>query len=370
MNNKSKMGRAIIGLLIVAAGIYSVFFGDWKKEHPEADAPIRPLKVISVGESRSNPIRKYPGKVSALDRVTLGFQVDGPLVERPIIKGQAIKTGDLLARIDPRDYQNRLDSVAAACDQAAIQLERIKKAAASGAVSQADLTNAQAEFDRWSAQLRIVTKALEDTRLLAPFDAVIGDIFVDNFQSVRAKEPIVSIQKIEEVLVEVNVPEERILRARQEAAKPRFVAVFDSLPNREFDVKLHEFTTEADALTQTYKVTFSMPKPEDVNILSGMTATIVEYPVAETRQDGPILVPIDAVPVDVGGTYFTWKLDAAENGTYAVHRQAVEVGAMEGDSIQILKGLAKGDKIAASGVHILQEGQLVREFVPKSAESK
>lgn len=340
------------------------------KKNESQPTPIRPLKIIAVGASRSNPIRKYPGKVSALDRVTLAFQVDGPLVERPIIKGQTIKAGDLLARIDPRDYQNRLDSVTAARDQAATQLERIRKAAASGAVSQADLTNAQSELDRADAQLRIAQKALEDTRMLAPFDAVIGDIFVDNFQSVRAKEPIISIQKIEEVLVEVNVPEERIMRARQQAAKPRFVAMFDSLPNREFDVKLHEFTTQADALTQTYKVTFSMPKPEDVNILSGMTATIVEYPPEETLQDGPILLPVDVVPVDVGGTYFVWKLDAAENGTYSAHRQNVEVGTMEGASVQILNGLAKGDKIAASGVHMLQEGQMVREFVPKSAETK
>lgn len=368
--SKSKKIRIGAGVAIVAVGVYSAFFIDWKKEPAEAAVPVRPLKILTVGESLSNPIRKYPGKVSALDRVSLAFQVDGPLIELPVIKGQAIKQGDLLARLDPRDFQSRLDSAKAARDQTATQLERIRKASVSGAVSQSDLTNAQAEFDRADAQMRLAQKALEDTSMLSPFDAVIGDIFVDNFQNVRAKEDILTVQKIEEVLVEVNVPEERILRARREGTKPRFVALFDSLPTREFDVKLHEFTTEADPLTQTYKVTFSMPKPEDANILSGMTATIVEYPAAETLVDGPMLAPVDAVPVDEQGTYFVWKLAAAENGTYAAHRQPVSIGTMEGDSIQITKGLAKGDKIAASGVHMILEGQLVRELVPKSAESK
>jgi len=367
--NQSKKIRAIVGMAIVAAGVYAVFFLGGNKEEIEEVPSIRPLKMMTVGQSIPAQIRKYPGKVAAMDKVTLGFQVDGPLIELPINKGQEVKEGDLLARIDPRDFQNRFDSARAELEQTSTQLERIKKAAESGAISQTELTNAQAAFERAQANFKIAQKALEDTKLLAPFDAVIANTFVDNFQNVLAKQDIVTVQKIEDVLIEVNVPEERILRAKEKRGQYHFVAVFDSLPGREFEVKLHEYTTEADPLTQTYLITFSMPVPEELNILPGMTATIWEYPIQKGDQTGIFLLPIDAVPVDDSGQYFVWKAEKGDSDVYTVHKQTVKAGAMEGDSIQVLSGLSQGEIIAATGVHMLREGQKVRKYVPKSEES-
>jgi RND family efflux transporter MFP subunit len=364
-----KLARVVVGLAIVAAGIYVAFFVDWKKEAVEEAPLVRPLKMITVGQSVSGQVRKYPGKVAAINRVTLGFQVDGPLIELPLRKGQEVHEGDLLAGIDPRDFQNRFDSAKAQLDQAATHLERIRKAAVTGAVSQTDLTNAQAAFEQAQADSRIAGKALEDTKLLAPFDAVVANIFVDNFQNVRAKEPVVTVQRIEDVLIEVSVPEERILLAKEKRGQYRFVSVFDSLPNQEFDVKLHEYSMEADPLTQTYLITFSMPAPEGINILPGMTATVWEYPIQTDQQTKVFLLPVEVVPVDGSGQYYVWKAVKTDSERFTVHRQEVEVGIMEGGSIQVLSGLSPGDKIAAGGVHMLQEGQEVVPFVPKSEES-
>lgn len=364
--NQSRKIATILGLVLIAGAIYGVFFVDWKKEKVEEPPPVRPLKLITIGESTSGQIRKYPGKVAAMNRVKLGFQVNGPLIERPILKGQEVKQGELLARIDPRDFQNRYDSAQAELEQTSTQLERIKKAVQSGAVSQTELTNARAAFERAEANFNIAKKALEDTKLLAPFDAVVADIFVDNFQTVVAKQEIVSLQKIGDILVEVNVPEERMMRAKSQQGKFRFVTVFDSLPGREFDVDLYEYSLEANPMTQTYLVTFSMPVPEGITVLPGMTATIWEYPKETDSQEEVFLVPIDAVPVDGVGQYYVWKAEQKDSGEYTVHRQDVEVGVIEGDSIRIMSGLSQGQKIAASGVHQLQEGQTVREFIPKS----
>ncbi|MHC5061917.1 MAG: efflux RND transporter periplasmic adaptor subunit [Planctomycetota bacterium] len=386
---QSKKIGIILGLILVAGGIYGVFFVEWKKEKVEEPSPIRPLKMIKIGESVSYPIRKYPGKVTALKRVRLAFQVDGYLIERPILKGQQVKKGQLLARVDPRDFQNRFDSAQAELEQTSTQLERIEKAIQGGAVSQTDMTNARAVFKRAEAKFKIAQKALEDTKLLAPFDALIADIFVDRFQNVRAKQEIVSLQKIGDILIEVSVPQERILLAEklrgeigkdkpgfvavfdslQGNDKPRFVVVFDSLPGQEFDVKVYEYTTEADPLTQTYLVTFLMPSPEGIYVFPGMTATIWEYPKEIDPEDMVLLAPIDAVPVDGIGQYYIWKAEKKSADEYTVHRHNVEVGAMEGDSIRIISGLSRSDKIAASGVHLLREGQKVREFIPKLKEA-
>jgi RND family efflux transporter MFP subunit len=369
-NNKIGLIRILMGLILMGGGIYAVFFVDWGGQTPPEAPVIRPLKMFTVGQSFSNPVRKYPGKVSAIEKVTLGFQVDGPLIELPIRKGETIKKGDLLAKIDPRDFKNRLDSTKAELDQTSTQLERIKKAAATGAVSKTDLTNAQAAYEQADANYKIAQKAMQDTELLSPFDGMIANVFVDNYQNVQAKQEIVTIQRGDDILIVVNVPEERIIRTKMTKDKFRFVAIYDSLPGREYDVVVHEYSLEADPITQTYLITFRMALPEDVAILPGMTATILEYPLMVQEEAKVLLVPIDAVPIDGSGQYYVWKIKKEKDDLCSVQRQNVTVGKIETDKIQILEGLSVGDRIAANGVHMLQEGQKVTEFLPAVKEVK
>jgi hypothetical protein len=71
----------------------------------------------------------------------------------------------------------------------------------------------------------------------------------------------VGVQNIQSIEVEVSVPQERVLKAKEQKDKFRFTAIFDSLPEVEFDVEVKEYTTEADPLTQTYTVTFTRHTP-------------------------------------------------------------------------------------------------------------
>jgi RND family efflux transporter MFP subunit len=367
---KSKRLGFVVGTILIIGGIYAVFFVDWRKDKAPEPQPVRPLKMIRIGETSLPAVREYPGKVTAKDTVVLAFQVEGQIIEFPLLKGQEVKKGDLLAKLDERDYKNRFDAANAEFEQAKVQLERIRQAVESGAVSRTDLTNAEANFERAKANLEIARKALDDTVLKAPYDAVISNTFVENFENVQAKQSIVGVQNIQSIEVEVSVPQERILKAKGQKGKFRFEAVFDSLPDMEFDVEAKEYTTEADPLTQTYTVTFTMPVQDQYNIFPGMTASVREYPIegAFPQSDG-FLVPIDAVPIDGQGQYYVWKVHE-EDGTLAVHRQDVTVDKAIGNDIEILEGLSKGDRIAAQGVHLLQEGQHVREYSLKSQERK
>ena len=364
MSAKPKSSRllgVVIGTLLIGGGIYTVFFVDWQKEVVEEAQPVRPLKMIQVGETSLPAVREYPGKVTAKDTVELAFQVEGQIIELPILNGQEVKKDDLLAKLDERDYKNRHNAAQAQFEQTKVQFERIQKASETGAVSQTDLTNAKAAFENAQANLEIAKKALEDTVLRAPYDAVISNTFVENFQDVR-------VQNIQSIEVEVSVPQERILKAKGDRGKFRFTAVFDSLPDTAFDVEIREYTTEADPLTQTYTATFTMPPQEKLIILPGMTATVREHPIAGAfPASDRLLVPIDAVPVDGQGQYYVWKVKDAD-GALTVQRQNVTVAEAMGDDVEILTGLSKGDRIAAQGVHLLQEGQQVREYATTGNE--
>ena len=371
MSSKPKSSRllgVIVGALLIAGSVYAVFFVDWGTEIVEEVQPVRPLKMLRVGATSLPAVREYPGKVTARDTVELAFQVEGQIIEMPILNGQEVKKGDLLARLDDRDYKNRQAAAQAQFDQTKVQLERVQRASETGAVSQTDLTNAKAAFESARANLEITKKALEDTVLRAPYDAVISNTFAENFQDVQAKETVLGIQNIQSIEVEVSVPQERILRSKDSKGKYRFIAVFDSLPDTQFDVETKEYTTQADPLTQTYAVTFTMPAQEDYVIFPGMTATVREQPIEGAFPvSDRLLVPIDAAPVDGQGQYYVWKV-TEEGENLTVNRQDVTVGEAMGSDIEILEGLSKGDRIAAQGVHLLQAGQQVREYSITSQE--
>lgn len=370
--SKVRMIRFAVGLLLIGGGIWAVFFADWGHEEPEPPPPVRPLKLFTVGETESNRVRRYPGSIAAVERVTMAFQVSGTLIELPIRKGREVEKGDLLAKLDPRDFENELASARGVLEGVQTQLERIERAARTGAVSQADLTTAQAAFEKAQADFEIAKKALEDTELRAPFDGVVANVFVDNFQSIQAKQEIVTVQKSEDLLIEVNVPEERIIHIDRAQERNHFTAVFDSLPNREFEVELYEYALEADPVSQTYQITFSMPSPDDVIILPGMTVTILEHPAdpVEGNGDRPILVPVEAVSTDKSEQKYVWIVSEEAEGVTVVTRREVEVGQIEGDLIEIQSGLSAGERIAAVGVHLLREGQKIRPFIPKSRQEE
>lgn len=359
---------AAVGAVIVIVAVLAVFFVKWETDAPPAPPPVRPLKTLTVGGAVAPSGRKYPGKVRAVQEVDLAFQVAGPLIELGVKKGQEVEKDDLLARIDPRDFQNNLIVTQAVLKKNKLDVGRFTVAFERGAATQKEVDDAKADLEIAQAQVAIAAKALDDTYLRAPFPGRIANKFVENFQNVKAKQPILSLQDITSVEVEVSVPEERVARQKQTEGTSRFVATFEYLPGREFDVEIKEFATEADPATQTYAVTFVMPSPSDVTILPGMTATIHEYRKAPAdAPDAAHLLPIDAVPVDGVGNYYVWVLKQSEGDTYTVHRVDVKVGEMVQDKILVLGGVNKGDRVAAAGVHFLRENQRVR---PLSSNGK
>ena len=124
--------------------------------------------------------------------------------------------------------------------------------------------DSKAAFESAVAALKIARKALDDTCLRAPFAGVVADTYVDNFQNIQAKVSVLSLQEIDRVEIVVSVPEERVIRAPRSDDDPadpaergeranehyRFAATLEYLPNREFDVRFKEFTSEADPVTR------------------------------------------------------------------------------------------------------------------------
>ncbi|KIX14786.1 efflux RND transporter periplasmic adaptor subunit [Dethiosulfatarculus sandiegensis] len=325
---------------------------------PQAEPPIRPVKTLTLTtpESTTEGRLEYPGKVRAARKVNLSFRVSGPLVKLPVIAGQYVQKGQLLAEIDPRDYRINLSKAKAAFIEAERQHKRHKKLLKRGAVPQSTFDQVESGFQVAKARYNAARAALADTRLEASFSGLVAQRYVDNFQDVMPKQSIISLQDVSNIEVVIQVPQRDLVHAHKDNIR-NIVVSFPALPNRIFSAGLKEISTEADPVTQTYQLTVTLPAPNDVNILPGMTAQVKAVLSNLNQGRGKSFwVPVESVLEENQGKRFCWILNQK---TMQVHKTPVTIRRLRGSSIEVTKGLASGQTIVTAGVHHLREGMKV-----------
>jgi RND family efflux transporter MFP subunit len=329
---------------------------------------VRPVKSFEVGSTDGNFNREWPGRIEPTQNAEMSFTVAGDIVELPIEEGSTVERGQLLARLDARQFRARLDREQAQLRFDQTEYERSAKLVASGAVAPAELDRRTRALEVSKATVIEARKAFDDTKLLAPFTGIVAQISVDNFQSVQAKQPVLVLQDASSLEVVTHVSQRDYAAAapgltieqRNEQFTGDVHATLDTHPDLQIPARLKEVASVPDAITGTYEVTWSFEPPEGVTITPGMTAKIVLTNLPEhVLGAGGAFVPIEAVVAsDDGGTH-VWVIDP---DSWTVSRADVETGVVSGDSIQIASGLEGGERIATTGVHSLREGMRVSSF--------
>jgi RND family efflux transporter MFP subunit len=360
MSPKTVFGLLLVPLLLGAAALTSCK----KEEVVEVEPPPRPIKIFRLSGGQGDTRPDYPGRIKAVKVVELAFEVEGRIIDWNVEEGQLVKKGEILSRLDPRDYQAQAEAARARLQLAEAEYRRESKLFASGSGTQRDLDVATRSRDVSRAELRISQKALEDTRLRATFDGVIARKLVTDFRNVAAREPVLLLQDESLMEVVVDVPERDLAGGSRdldiakwnETAKP--VVQLSALPGLQFPVELTELATAADPNTRTFRATFTMKKPEGVAVLAGMTAKLVMTGLRTTASDD-VLLPVGAVVADSEAEPFVWLVDEE---SMKVSKQPVTAGPITGDKIIIKGGLEGGQAVAMSGVHLLTEGMEVTEL--------
>jgi RND family efflux transporter MFP subunit len=341
---------------------------------------VRPVWAMKVGDAASMAGRWFPGRAKATQEVDLAFRVTGPLITRPIDVGDEVKKDQTLARIDPRDFETNLRNVQGHLAQANAALTRTKadfdrvsriRTQDPGAVSEAMVDREREAVDRSRAEIESLTAAVEAakdqltyTYLNAPFDGTVVAIYIENFEYVKARQPIARIIDHSHIEMIVNVPESLITYA-DDVKKVRIR--FDPFPDREFSGQVKEIGREASQKTRTYPVTVIMDQPEDMTILPGMAGQASgQVQRSEESQQQRIEVPIGAVfTPDTEKQNYVWIID---DQSKTASRRAVTTGQLTKTGIIIKDGLKPGQWIALAGVHSLREGQQVRILEQASTE--
>lgn len=329
---------------------------------PAAPGP-RPVKMLTLGADGGHGTREYPGRIKAGQYSEMGFEVPGKVTDFVYKEGAPVAVGAVLATLDPRDYRSRYDAAVAKLEHARAERDRYKEMYEQDVkpFSEYELRKRMVEVDQ--AALQEAKKALDDTKLRAPFDGVMARKLVEKFESVQAKQPVLVMQNDDLLEIKVSVPERDLANRRGDKLPPGELTkrlsprvVVSSLPDREFPATLSEIASVADPTTRTFEATFLFEKPEGVNILGGMTAKIV-LDLITPEGTSTMTIPANAVVPGESGGSSVWVVDPATN---AVQRRSVVLGELRRDMIVVEEGLEAGDTIAVSGVHQLRDDMVVR----------
>lgn len=339
--------------------IITAFLLGCRETQTEKKDIIRPVKVFHISGPEDVAQRSFPGIVEASQKADLSFQVTGKLIELPVKEGDQVKQGQLIAKLDPTDYEIAVAEAKSKYELAQVDLDRTTKLLEKQFASKKQYDANKTAADVAEAKLKLAQQNLIYTKLTAPFSGEISKRYLENFQNVLQKQPIVHLQNRERIDIKVQIPESLIIRSDR-VKNGVFEAEFETAPDSRYQVQVKEISTQADPETQTYGVTFTLPTPKDLNVLPGMTAIIhVKFKLSKGKQEEIFTIPISSVFNDKKGESYVWVILPS---TSTLKKQKVKIGKLVGDGVLVTQGLSPGQNIVAAGAEVVQEGMKVKPY--------
>jgi membrane fusion protein, multidrug efflux system len=361
------LARLALGVALAA----SVMVTACSKPEPPQE-PVRSVKVLTVGVGTLQSGHEFAGEVRPRMESRLGFRVAGKIMRRQAELGQRVKAGQVLAQLDPRDFQLAADAARAQVDAAttnrdlaAADDERYAALKDQNFISGAELERrettlkaAQAQLDQAKAQLAAQGNQAGYANLLADVSGVITAVEAEPGQVVTAGMPIVRIAQDGPRDVVFSVPEDKVAAIRPGSdVSVRIWADSSSLAG-----KVREIAASADPVTRTFSVKVSL----DAAATPPLGATVYVWPQALSRAGVPVIkLPTSALRKEGQGTA-VWVLDKS---TMTLKSQPVQVATADGNEAVISAGLQPGMLVVSAGVHVLSSGQKVALYQEKTAQS-
>jgi multidrug efflux system membrane fusion protein len=340
------------------------------------EAPV-PVTVVAVEQKDVPLYLKALGTVQALNTVTVGAQVAGQLKSINFQEGQELKTGDLIAEIDPRTFQAALDQMLAKKKQDEAQLSasrstlrRYEDLIKQHFVAAQDLEN-QRQLVRQQEALIAADDAaaasarteLGYTKIKAPIDGVAGIRLVDvgNLVSANSGSGIVVLTEVHPINVIFSLPEQNLDLVRSTDAKdPLPVTALDRTDSHTIaDGVLKVIDNQIDTTTGTFKL-----KAEFANEKNALwPGQFVNVRVRVRTIANGLVVPTTAVQRNTEGSY-AYVVQADDTVAMAPLTLGEEAGE---NLILVTSGLEPGDKVVTEGQFRLKPGSKVQPLAPGEA---
>jgi membrane fusion protein (multidrug efflux system) len=336
--------------LAVAGGVW------WTRvaHHPGAahDAaaagePPATVSAVRAGMQTWQERLSATGDVRAVQGSDLSAEVSGIVATISFTSGQDVAAGVVLLSLRPNDDEARLAQQQAAADLASANMARDRRQFDAQAISRATLDADESNLRADQAQVAAMRAQMAEKIVRAPFAGRLGIRSVDVGQYLTAGTAIVTLQALDPIYVDFNIQQQALSRI---APGQNARIHVDAWPDRVFGATITSINSRVDTASRMVMVRAELAN-HDHALLPGMFATVeIDAGVPMQR----LTLPQSAISYNPYGN-FVYVVAPGPGGLVAQSR-VVETGAVRGDQVSILSGVAPGEQVVTAGQLKLRNG--------------
>lgn len=335
------------GILLPAVIVVFALIGCGRKHEDSREnrstLPSVEVQVQTATRKSHAATEEVVGTVRAKLHATLEAKVSGRINKLPVIMGQRVKAGELVARVDAAEIKARLEQAEASQEQAERDWKRVSALFAKQAVTRAEYDAAQSRNLVAKGTAEEARAMMRYAEILAPFDGVVTKKWAEVGDLAAPGKPIISMEDPSALQLEADVPQ---AIASSIQRKSHLVVRVDGLSG-ELTGTVSEIAPAADSVSRTVRVKVDIPAQPGLS--SGQFARLS----VSVGENNALRVPVSAV-VERGQLEIVFVV-----ADQHAQLHLVKTGKRIGKEIEILSGLNAGDVVVIEGASELTEGQLV-----------
>ena len=342
-----KLIYILIAVVLIGAGAYTLMNNKKEMTAAAAVAEIKSDAIpVVLTEAKTEKIDRSftaQGNFEPIQSLTLLSETQGQVLKVNKRKGDRVRAGEVLAQVESNTLRADLITAQANYDKAKRDLGRYENLAAGDAITKKQLEEARLGVQQAEAQLIMAKQRVAKSTITAPISGIVNELYIEVGSYLSPGTKLYDIVNVDKLKLNVNVNEREIMLVKQ-GAKVKVKA--DVNPNNEYEATVTAIAANADASLK-YDVELTLNNSSESNLKAGMYGTAF-FPVTDTRE--ALLLPRESIV----GSLQDPTIFVVTNGT--AHQKKIAIGTVTQDKVEVVLGLAQGEKVVQSGQINLREG--------------
>jgi membrane fusion protein (multidrug efflux system) len=309
--------------------------------------PPMPVETANVHAGVVRDQFRAVGGVEAAETIRVVSEISGIVRSLPFVEGQPVARGAVLAHLDDVELAAQARRADALREQTALALDRAEKLFAQTIISSQSLDDAHAAARVAQAGAEVAKAQWSKTRITAPFAGVVGRRHVSPGAYLNAGDGIADLARIDVVRIAFSAPERYLSQLKRGAAVEVTTPAF---PGETFGARVSVVDPILDPQTRSVHVIAEAANPGG-RLVPGLSAGVA---LTLSERSGALLVHDEAIFAE-GTQNFVYVVKPDST----VEKSAVQLGARDGENVEILGGVNAGVNVVSAGHQKLFPGAKV-----------
>jgi len=310
------------------------------------------ITVLSVKDTLFNHYVELQGSVDTKQNIIIYSEFGGLLYNVLVKEGQSVTKGQVLARIDDGGLSQQLAQMQVQADLAKTTYERQKRLWEQNIGSEIQFLQAKSSYESQKKAIEQMKNQLSKAVVRAPFTGSIDDVLAEQGTVVTPGMSLFRIVSLNDMHIEAEVPEIYLTSI----VKNTKVKVEFPITGESVDTRVRQVGSYINPNNRSFRIEIPVPNTSG-NVKPNLTSRLM---INDYTSENAILLPQSVISENALGEQYVYIVELKNgNGRYKAVKKIIETGKTQGDLVEILSGIKKGDQVIMEGARSVKDGQEV-----------